>query len=77
MRLSAIGSKEKAEQKQRTISSSSEVSELQVGGRPDITASISCLPCQHMAARGPFDRNTTLWASWSVESGGKKLWFGG
>jgi N-acyl-phosphatidylethanolamine-hydrolysing phospholipase D len=43
----------------------------------EITASISCLPCQHMTARTPFDRMETLWASWSVESGGKKVWFGG
>ena len=42
-----------------------------------ITARISCLPCQHTSARTPFDRGYTLWASWSVESGGKKVWFGG
>lgn len=50
------------------------------GDRPksaDIEASIGCLPCQHMSARTPFDRCRTLWASWSVESGGKKIWFGG
>jgi len=47
-------------------------------GDPDtIKATIGCLPCQHTAARTPFDRATTLWASWSVESGGKKVWFGG
>jgi N-acyl-phosphatidylethanolamine-hydrolysing phospholipase D len=43
----------------------------------DITAKIGCLPCQHMSARTPFDRSQTLWASWSVESGGKKVWFAG
>jgi len=43
----------------------------------DIDATIQCLPCQHMSARGPFDRAQTLWASWSVESGGAKLYFGG
>jgi hypothetical protein len=42
-----------------------------------ISANIGCLPCQHTSARGPFDRGHTLWASWSVESGGKKVWFGG
>jgi N-acyl-phosphatidylethanolamine-hydrolysing phospholipase D len=42
-----------------------------------IQATIGCLPCQHMSARTPFDRMHTLWGSWSVESGGKKLWFGG
>ncbi|KAK3049440.1 hypothetical protein LTR09_009359 [Extremus antarcticus] len=43
----------------------------------DITATIGCLPCQHTSGRTPFDRARTLWASWSVSSGGKKLWFGG
>ena len=43
----------------------------------DITATIGCLPCQHMTARTPFDRMETLWGSWSIESGGKKVWFGG
>ena len=43
----------------------------------DILGRISCLPCQHMSARGPFDKGATLWSSWSVESGGKKVWFGG
>ncbi|KAI9784620.1 MAG: hypothetical protein M1839_001842 [Geoglossum umbratile] len=42
-----------------------------------IMAKFGCLPCQHMSARGITDRNATLWASWSVESGGKKVWFGG
>ena len=42
-----------------------------------ITARISCLPCQHTSARTPFDQGHTLWASWSIESGGKKIWFGG
>lgn len=43
----------------------------------DITALIGCLPCQHTSARSGFDKGATLWASWSVEAGGKKLWFGG
>ncbi|KAB8339032.1 hypothetical protein FH972_021968 [Carpinus fangiana] len=49
-----------------------------VSGDPEtITATIGCLPCQHTSARTPFDKSHTLWASWSIESGGKKLWFGG
>lgn len=40
-------------------------------------ATFGCLPCQHTSARTAFDKSHTLWASWSVESGGKKLWFGG
>lgn len=43
----------------------------------DITARISCLPCQHMSARTPFDKASTLWCSWAVSSGGKSVWFGG
>ncbi|KAI9663419.1 MAG: hypothetical protein M1829_006111 [Trizodia sp. TS-e1964] len=43
----------------------------------EISAKISCLPCQHTSARGPFDKGATLWASWSVASGGKSVWFGG
>lgn len=43
----------------------------------EITATISALPCQHTSARTAFDRAHTLWASWAVSSGGKKVWFGG
>lgn len=43
----------------------------------DIRATIGCLPCQHSSGRTPFDRARTLWASWSVTAGGKKIWFGG
>jgi len=43
----------------------------------DIVATIGCLPCQHMSARTAWDKAHTLWASWSIESGGKKVWFGG
>lgn len=51
-------------------------------------ARLSALPSQHFTARGVFDRNKALWASWGVEqlldgedSGkgkvGAKVWFGG
>ena len=43
----------------------------------DITALVGALPCQHVSARGPFDKCKTLWASWSVESGGAKVYFAG
>lgn len=46
-------------------------------GPADIQARISCLPCQHTTNRGLFDRCKTLWASWSVESGGRKVYFAG
>lgn len=42
-----------------------------------ISGRIGCLPCQHTSARTGYDKGRTLWASWSVESGGKKVWFGG
>lgn len=42
-----------------------------------ITATIGALPCQHVSARTPFDKCKTLWASWSLESGGAKVWFAG
>ena len=49
--------------------------------KPDVSRSIAarvgCLPCQHTSARTGFDRGLSLWASWSVESGGKKVYFGG
>ncbi|CAA9966750.1 N-acyl-phosphatidylethanolamine-hydrolyzing phospholipase D [Pyrenophora teres f. maculata] len=47
------------------------------GGGGDITATIHALPCQHVSARTPFDKCKTLWASWSVESGGAKVFFAG
>ncbi|KAI1486811.1 Metallo-hydrolase/oxidoreductase [Biscogniauxia mediterranea] len=44
-----------------------------------IKATISCLPSQHSSGRGPFDKDTTLWASWGVKSGtpSKTVWFAG
>lgn len=42
-----------------------------------ISARISCTPSQHSSARGIFDKDTTLWCSWAVKSGGKSVWFGG
>lgn len=42
-----------------------------------VKAKISCLPCQHTSARTPFDKAATLWASWSVSSGGKSVYFAG
>lgn len=42
-----------------------------------IQANIECLPCQHMSSRLGYDKAHSLWSSWSVESGGKKVWFGG
>jgi N-acyl-phosphatidylethanolamine-hydrolysing phospholipase D len=43
----------------------------------NMTATVGALPCQHISARTPFDKCKSLWASWSVESGGAKVWFAG
>ena len=45
--------------------------------KPSIRATISCLPCQHSSARRLMDRGQMLWSSWSVASGGKRVWFAG
>ena len=42
-----------------------------------ITAKIGCLPCQHTSGRSLADQGRTLWGSWSVESGGKNVYFAG
>jgi N-acyl-phosphatidylethanolamine-hydrolysing phospholipase D len=42
-----------------------------------IEAEISCLPCQHSSGRTPFDKDKSLWSSWSIKSGGSSVWFGG
>lgn len=47
---------------------STEEAETKAPTSETITARISCLPSQHISARGPFDRSATLWASWSVSS---------
>lgn len=47
------------------------------GGARTIHATVSALPCQHVTARGPFDRCATLWASWTVVSGNASLYFAG
>lgn len=78
IRLSVSRSREGAKKSDNTVmevSSTSESTTTESG--EDIVATIGCLPCQHMSVRTPFNRMQTLWASWSVESGGKKVWFAG
>ncbi|MFM2042514.1 MAG: hypothetical protein RLY86_1090 [Pseudomonadota bacterium] len=36
-----------------------------------------CLPSIHGSARSGFDKNRSLWCSWSLAGGGRRLWFGG
>ncbi|GJN73641.1 NAPE-hydrolyzing phospholipase D [Purpureocillium lilacinum] len=47
------------------------------GSTRSISARVSCLPCQHTSARSLLDKDTTLWCSWGVKSGGRSVWFGG
>src|SRR5690606_27771597 len=36
-----------------------------------------CLPAQHFSGRSLFDRNKTLWCSWMLEVGDKRVYFVG
>ncbi|HLS27205.1 MAG TPA: MBL fold metallo-hydrolase [Opitutales bacterium] len=36
---------------------------------------LHCLPAQHFSGRTLFDRNRTLWCSWMLEIGDKKVYF--
>ncbi len=38
---------------------------------------VACLPCQHWSRRTFADRNTSLWASWSLRGEGASVFFGG
>lgn len=38
---------------------------------------ITALPAIHFSGRGLFDRNRTLWASFAIEAGGSRVFFGG
>ncbi|MGC2639775.1 MAG: MBL fold metallo-hydrolase [Acidobacteriaceae bacterium] len=37
----------------------------------------NCVPAQHFSARGPFDRNRTLWCGWTLETRGGRIYFAG
>ena len=39
--------------------------------------SLTALPAIHFSGRGAFDRNATLWASFAIAAGPRKVWFGG
>ncbi|KAF2025993.1 Metallo-hydrolase/oxidoreductase [Setomelanomma holmii] len=64
-------------EKDRSVSVSASEAEDIRDEKGSIVATIGALPCQHVSARTPFDKNKTLWASWSVESGGSKVYFAG
>lgn len=38
---------------------------------------IAATPSRHFSGRGLFDRNKTLWASWVIRTGSKKVFFSG
>jgi len=38
---------------------------------------LTCLPSRHFSGRGPFNRRTTLWASWAIKSSAIKIYFSG
>lgn len=38
---------------------------------------IHCVPAQHFSARGPFDRDRTLWCGWTVKTSAGDIYFAG
>ena len=38
---------------------------------------LTALPAIHFSGRGALDRNATLWASFAIAAGARKVWFGG
>jgi L-ascorbate metabolism protein UlaG (beta-lactamase superfamily) len=38
---------------------------------------IHCVPAQHFSARGPFDRDRTLWCGWTVKTSAGAIYFAG
>jgi len=38
---------------------------------------VACTPCQHFSGRGLFDRNDTLWSSWTVLGSKLRYYFAG
>jgi len=38
---------------------------------------LTCLPARHFSGRGPLNRNSTLWSSWSLHSPTIKIYFSG
>ena len=46
-------------------------------GRAARSVTIGCAPAQHFSARGLRDRNKTLWCGWTIEAGGRRVYFAG
>lgn len=55
------------------------VTEMDWWNMAEITGSVKihAVPAQHFSARGPFDRNTTLWAGFVIESTAGRVFFAG
>lgn len=49
---------------------------VEVEGK-EMEARIGCLPAQHTSARFGWDKGERLWGSFSIEAGGKNVWFAG
>ena len=45
--------------------------------RDGASATIGCTPAQHFSARSLRDRNETLWCGWTIEAGGRRVYFAG
>jgi N-acyl-phosphatidylethanolamine-hydrolysing phospholipase D len=41
------------------------------------SVTVACTPAQHFSARGLGDRNRTLWCSWSLAAGRRRVFFAG
>ncbi len=54
-----------------------ETAEYRKEGSPNASATIGCAPAQHFSARGLRDRNKTLWCGWTIEVGGRRVYFAG
>lgn len=47
------------------------------GGDSGARASLRCLPTRHWTKRRVFDARKRLWGAWRIESGGRRVYFGG
>jgi N-acyl-phosphatidylethanolamine-hydrolysing phospholipase D len=55
-----------------------DVVELDWGGSATLGAvTVHCLPSRHWSARGLFDENRALWASWAVVGAERRVYFAG
>lgn len=48
-----------------------------VAARGGGEATVTCVPAQHQSARSAFDRNTSLWAGFVLQAGGRSVYFSG